>query len=235
MAALALAAPTATIEKRADMCGDWDSQVTGSYTLYQNLWGKSSATSGSQCSGIDGLSGSTLKWYAKWSWSGGQGQVKAYPNVVTSITQKALSAYSSMQSSWQWSYTGSSIVANVAYDLFTSSTASGSAQYEIMIWLGALGGAGPISSTGQPVATVTLAGKSWKLYSGKNGQMQVFSFVASSNVSSFSGNLLDFVNYLASNQGLSKSQILQSVGAGTESFTGSNAVFTTTGYSLSVT
>lgn len=40
-------------------------------------------------------------------------------------------------------YTGTSIVANVAYDLFTSSTASGSAEYEIMIWLAALGGAGP--------------------------------------------------------------------------------------------
>ena len=63
------------------------------------------------------------------------------------------------------------MVANVAYDLFTSSTASGSAEYEIMIWLAALGGAGPISSTGKEVATVTLAGKSFKLYSGMNGNM----------------------------------------------------------------
>lgn len=102
-----------------------------------------------------------------------------------------------------------------------------------MIWLGALGGAGPISSTGSPIATPSLAGSSWKLYNGKNGQMNVFSFVASSNVQSFSGDLMAFVNYLSSNNGLSKSQILQSVGAGTEAFTGSNAVFTTTGYSLS--
>ena len=34
-ASLALAAPTATIEKRADICGQWDSTVTGTYTLYQ--------------------------------------------------------------------------------------------------------------------------------------------------------------------------------------------------------
>lgn len=66
-------------------------------------------------------------------------------------------------------YTGTSIVANVAYDIFTSSTATGSAEYEIMIWLAALGGAGPISSAGSPVATPTIAGVSWSLYSGYNG------------------------------------------------------------------
>jgi xyloglucan-specific endo-beta-1,4-glucanase len=35
LACLAIGAPTRTIEKRADMCGQWDSAVTGSYTLYQ--------------------------------------------------------------------------------------------------------------------------------------------------------------------------------------------------------
>ena len=139
-----------------------------------------------------------------------------------------------MASTWKWTYTGTSIVANVAYDLFTSSTASGSAEYEIMIWLAALGGAGPISSTGSPVATPSLAGSSWKLYSGMNGNMKVFSFVASSSVASFSGDLMQFVKYLESSQGLSGSQVLQSVGAGTEAFTGSNAVLTVSAYSLSV-
>lgn len=51
-----------------------------------------------------------------------------------------------MQSTWSWSYTGSNLVADVSYDLFTSSSAGGSNEYEIMIWLAALGGAGPISS-----------------------------------------------------------------------------------------
>lgn len=52
-----------------------------------------------------------------------------------------------MQSTFDWTYSGSGITADVSYDLFTSSTASGSNEYEIMIWLAALGGAGPISST----------------------------------------------------------------------------------------
>lgn len=150
------------------------------------------------------------------------------------MTPTALSSLSSLASTWQYSYTGSSIVADVAYDMFTSSTASGSAEYEVMIWLAALGGAGPISSTGSPIATPTIAGKSWKLYYGLNGSMKVYSFVASSQITSFSGDLLDFFKYLESSQGMSSSQILQSIGAGTEPFTGSSAVFTTNAYSVVV-
>lgn len=126
------------------------------------------------------------------------------------------------------------MVTNVAYDLFTSSSTGGSAEYEIMIWLAAIGGAGPISSTGSVIATPTLAGVTWNLYKGVNGQMTVFSFVAPSQVASFSGDLKAFTNYLTSSQGLPSSQYLQSIGAGTEPFIGTNAVFTTSAYRVSV-
>jgi xyloglucan-specific endo-beta-1,4-glucanase len=133
-----------------------------------------------------------------------------------------------------YSYTGTSIVADVAYDLFTSSTASGSSEYEIMIWLAALGGAGPISSTGSAIATVTVAGTSFKLYKGPNGSTTVYSFVASSEATSFSGDLLDFFTYLVDNEGFSSSQYLTTLEAGTEPFTGTSAVFTTSAYSASI-
>jgi xyloglucan-specific endo-beta-1,4-glucanase len=58
----AVAVPT-TIVQRADSCGQWDSVETGSYTVYNNLWGESSATSGSQCFGVDGLSGDKISWH----------------------------------------------------------------------------------------------------------------------------------------------------------------------------
>ncbi|KAH8728224.1 endoglucanase A precursor [Phaeosphaeriaceae sp. PMI808] len=232
-AAFALAAPSTSLQKRADFCDQWGNQVSGPYTIYNNLWGKADASSGSQCTGVDGLSGNTLKWHTKWSWAGGQGKVKSYANVVTKINQVALSSVKSLPSTWSWNYSGSNMVANVAYDLFTSSTATGSAQYEIMIWLSALGGAGPISKTGSPIATPTLAGTSWKLYNGPNGQMNVFSFVAQGDVKNFKGDLMEFVNLLTSKHGMPKSQILQSVGAGTEPFSGSNAVLTTTAYTMS--
>jgi xyloglucan-specific endo-beta-1,4-glucanase len=120
------------------------------------------------------------------------------------------------------SYSGSSIVADVAYDLFTSSSASGTSEFEIMIWLAAIGGAGPISSTGSAVATVTVGGTSFKLYSGPNGDTTVYSFVASSEATSFSGDLLDFFTYLIDNEGFSSSQYLTTLEAGTEPFTGAS-------------
>jgi xyloglucan-specific endo-beta-1,4-glucanase len=104
--------------------------------------------------------------------------------------------------------------------MFTSSTASGSAQYEIMVWLAALGGAGPISSTGSAIATPTIGGVTFKLYSGPNGSTTVYSFVAESEQTSFSGDLRGFFTYLINSEGFSSSQYLLSVQAGTEAFTG---------------
>lgn len=166
--------------------------------------------------------------------------MKTYPNVVANVSPKKLSAISSMKTSWSWSYSTSSIVADVAYDLFTSSSATGSNENEIMVWLAAYGGAGPISATYDasgkptPVATVTLAGYSWKLYKGSNGVNEVYSFLpaSGSTISSFSGDLKVFISYLTSNQGLSSSQYLISAGAGTEPTSGSGAKFTVSGYSL---
>ena len=93
-----------------------------------------------------------------------------------------------------------------------------------MIWLAAIGGAGPISSTyGQngatPVATTTIAGTTWKIYKGPNGSTTVFSFVAEQQVTNFDGDLKAFFNYLTSKEGLPSSQYLTSLGAGTEPFT----------------
>jgi xyloglucan-specific endo-beta-1,4-glucanase len=104
------------------------------------------------------------------------------------------------------SYSGTDVVADVSYDMFTSSMSSGSAEFEIMIWLAALGGAGPISSTGSPIATPTIAGTTWNLYLGPNGKTTIYSFVASSKVTSFSVDLLEFYTYLLSNEGFSTSQ-----------------------------
>ncbi|KAI3327845.1 glycoside hydrolase family 12 protein [Xylariaceae sp. AK1471] len=234
LASLALATPTPTIDKRATtFCGQWDSVQTGSYIVYNNLWGKDAGT-GSQCTTLNSLSGNSVAWSTSWSWSGGSYNVKSYANAVVQTAAKKISAISSIPSTWKYTYTGSSMVANVAYDLFTSSSASGSSEFEIMIWLAALGGAGPISSSGSPVATPTIAGVSWKLYDGWNGNMHVYSFVASSQVTNFSGDLKAFLTYLGSNFGMSSSQYLTSLGAGTEPFTGSNAVLTTTAYSAVV-
>ncbi|KAJ5996184.1 hypothetical protein N7522_007844 [Penicillium canescens] len=218
----AAAVPTKTLNRRADFCDQWGSTTTGSYIVYNNLWGQSYDTSGKQCTGVDSLSGSTIAWHTSWSWAGTANQVKSYANVALQFTARKLSAVNSIKSSWKWSASNTNVVADVAYDMFLSSTADGSEEYEIMVWLAALGGAGPISSTGSAIATVTINGVSWKLYKGPNGSMTVYSFVASSTVTNFSGDMLDFFTYLEKNQGLSSSLYLTHVQAGTEPFTGTS-------------
>ena len=110
------------------------------------------------------------------------------------------------QSTWKWSQsTSGSIVADVAYDLFTSNSAGGSNVNEIMIWLANFN-AGPISftynSSGQPVpvaSNLSIAGHTWNLYSGSNGANNVFSFLPTSGtITSFSGDLLPFLTVCTS-------------------------------------
>jgi len=105
-----------------------------------------------------------------------------------------------------------------------------------MIWLGGFGGANPLSDNGYPpipVATPTISGTAFNLIVGHNGNTKVYSFVAQSKAANnFSGDLLNFYKYLEANEKLSSGQYLQSIQAGTEVFTGSNAKLDTTAYSI---
>lgn len=106
---------------------------------------------------------------------------------------------------------------------------------QIMVWLDAIGGAGPISSSGSPIATPTIGGQSFKLYSGPNGDTTVYSFVATSTITSYSGDIYPFLEYLAEHEsGFSLSQYLTVLEAGTEPFDGSDVVFTTSSYTIAV-
>ncbi|KAJ6037215.1 hypothetical protein N7540_001494 [Penicillium herquei] len=227
--------PTRSVSKRStETCDQWGTITTGSYIVYNDLWGEDYATSGDQCVGVTSLSGTTLAWYTTWTWAGGSSNVKSFANAALSFTAATLSSISSIESTWKWSYSGTSLDADVAYDMFLASSASGSNEYEIMVWLAALGGAGPISSTGSSVGTVTVAGVEFSLYSGPNGATTVYSFVASETTNSFSGDLLEFFTYLIDNEGLSSSLYLVDVQAGTEPFTGTGATLTVSEYSATV-
>jgi len=103
-----------------------------------------------------------------------------------------------------------------------------------MIWLAAYGGAGPISSTGKAIATVTVGSNSFKLYKGPNGSTTVYSFVATKTITNFSADLNNFFTYLVNHQAFPSSQYLITLEAGTEPFTGSNAKMTVSSYSAAV-
>lgn len=238
-----ISAAPSELQKRVDTstyCGQYDSVNTGTYTLYLDQWGKANANSGSACASVTSTSGTNIAWTTTWTWSGGSG-IKSYTNVNanTGLNVK-LSAINSIKSAWTWTQTtGGTVVADIAYDLFTSSTSGGSNEYEIMIWLDNIN-AGPISYTygsdgsATPiVSSVTIAGYTWDLYYGSNGSNYVYSFLTSdeSAIKSFSGDLMDFFDYLTSKQGLSTSQYLTTAQGGTEATSGS-ATLTSSAFSI---
>ncbi|KAG6819882.1 hypothetical protein H0H93_007761 [Arthromyces matolae] len=224
----------ATALDTSSHCGQWDTVTASPYILYLDQWGISGTTAGSDCASLTSLSGTTIAWKTTWTWAGSG--IKSFTNIaLNSGLNKQLSAISSIQSTWKWSQSSSgTVVADVAYDLFTSSTSGGSAANEIMIWL-ANYNAGPISATysssGQPspiASSVSIAGHTWNLYFGSNGSNNVYSFLPTSGtVTSFSGDINLFIKYLTSNQGLSSSQYLTTLEAGTEATSGTSVTLTT--------
>ncbi|KAG2144495.1 glycoside hydrolase family 12 protein [Suillus clintonianus] len=222
--------------------GRYQSVNVGQYSLLNNLWGELDATSGAQTSQITSLTGNTIAWKTQWTWNGAGKQVKSYSNIQlnTGINQQ-LSAISTMPTAWKWKQSANgTVVADVAYDLFTSGTAGGSNVNEIMIWLANIN-AGPISAhydaegNAVPIVTnVSLQGHTWNLYSGSNGVNQVYSYVLTNGtVKSFKGDVYPFLSYLIDNEGMDPSQYLTCAQAGTEAFTGT-ATFTTSAYSLAI-
>ncbi|KAJ7678132.1 glycoside hydrolase family 12 protein [Mycena polygramma] len=238
------ASPTPAVEERATIdtsnhCGQWDTVVAGSYSLLLDQWGLSGASSGSDCASLTSLTGTTLAWKTTWTWTGGTG-VKSFTNInLNSGINKQLSAIKSIPAVWTWSQSSSgTIVADVAYDLFTSTTSGGSAVNEIMIWLANFG-AGPISATynsaGQPVpvaSNLSLGGHTWNLYFGSNGANNVYSFLPTSGtIGSFNADINLFLKYLTANQGVSTAQFLTTAQGGTEATSGT-ATLTTSAFSL---
>lgn len=133
---LAALAPVALAQQQT-LCKQYEYFSANGYEFNNNLWGQGSASSGSQCTYVDGLSGSGVKWHTQWTWAGGDNNVKSYVYSGRQFTKKLVSQIYNMQTTAQWSYDNTNIRCNVAYDIFTAadinhSTSSG--DYELMIW-----------------------------------------------------------------------------------------------------
>ena len=137
------------------------------------------------------------------------------------------------------SYSGDALEANVAYDTFVGTNCTFGQAYEVMVWLGVYGTITPI---GPQIATTTIGNTPFNLHGGKNGNITVYSFVAQTNITSYSGDLYPFFQYLADPssppwtdvlQPIPGTDYLQSIQAGTEAFSGSNASLLTSGYTVS--
>ncbi|KAM0300783.1 hypothetical protein HYE67_004932 [Fusarium culmorum] len=230
-----LAAFLAPVTLAQSLCDQYSYYANGGYEFNNNRWGQGSG-SGSQCTYLDWTNSNGAGWHTDWTWSGGQDNVKAYPNSGLQISNKRLlSSISNMQSAAAWSYSGTNVRANVAYDLFTASDPNHvtySGDYELMIWLGRYGGVQPI---GSKIGNANVEGRTWELWSGMNGSMRVYSFVAANPVTNFNSDVKQFWNYLANTQGYPASkQYLLTFQFGTEPFTGSGAQFKVTNFNAHI-
>ncbi|KAG2827552.1 hypothetical protein PC110_g4385 [Phytophthora cactorum] len=230
LSAVAIAAATA----KTEFCGEQNKTETADYIIYNNLWGAFDDPNGHQCTGLDSVDGSTIAWHTSFSWNGTAWQVKSFANAALKFDHVPIANVTSIPSTieFEFDYKGK-LVANVAFDMFTTSILGGNAEYEVMVWLQAIGGAGPLSNTGKPIKEVNVGGVDFSLYHGKNGNMTVYSYVAANTTNSFSTDFKQFFDELPANNTIAPEQYLINVQAGTEPFVG-NGTLTVSKYSAAV-
>ncbi|KAG6956471.1 hypothetical protein JG687_00010571 [Phytophthora cactorum] len=231
LSAVAIAAATA----KTEFCGEQNKTETADYIIYNNLWGAFDDPNGHQCTGLDSVDGSTIAWHTSFSWNGTAWQVKSFANAALKFDHVPIANVTSIPSTieFEFDYKGK-LVANVAFDMFTTSILGGNAEYEVMVWLQAIGGAGPLSNTGKPIKEVNVGGVDFSLYHGKNGNMTVYSYVAANTTNSFSTDFKQFFDELPANNTIAPEQYLINVQAGTEPFVG-NGTLTVSKYSVACT
>lgn len=140
---LAVATPlpsSVALDKRQQvtLCEQYGYWSGNGYEINNNLWGRDSATSGWQCSYLDGSSDSGIQWHTTWEWQGGQHDVKSYVYSGKQFPRgQRITSINSMQTSVSWYYDTTNVRANVAYDIFTAADpnhVNSSGDYELMIW-----------------------------------------------------------------------------------------------------
>lgn len=202
--------------------------------IFNNTWGSSSSPSGWWQTIT---TNSSTSWRTDFYWpSGSQNyNVKAYPSAVlgwhwgwkktgTGLPVQ-ISAGKNINTSFSFSASFGGGTGNVAYDLWIHNVSnpdwSVNPTDEVMIWVWRTGGAGPLGS--KIASGVSINGATWDVYQGNIG-WNVFSFVRTSNTTSGSYNLKNFLNWLVSKGKLSSSKYLTSVEFGSEIFWGSGYV-----------
>ena len=192
--------------------GSW---TYNGYYFNNDVWGSGA--------GAQTIWANTQANWGVWSDQPNTGGVKSYPHAGKDVG-KALSALSSVKSSYAVTVPGSGAF-ETAYDIW----ANGSG-YEIMLWLNKTGAVGPI---GSQVATATVGGSSWNVYSGSNGANPVYSFLRTSNSSSGSVDILAVLKWIEA-KGWYGNVTLSTVQFGWEitSTNGTGENFATTNFSV---
>jgi hypothetical protein len=131
--------PVTPRQNRVPLCSQYAYHSVNGYEILNNLWGKDSATSGSQCTYYDGPAGNGIAWSSEWMWQGAKDNVKSYVYAGRQLTKGiTVQRARNMPTSIQWNYnTTNNVRANVAYDIFTAQDpnhVNSSGDYELMVW-----------------------------------------------------------------------------------------------------
>ncbi len=201
------------------------------YVIQNNVWGSASAA---QTIDYTGTSFSVTSFSGNASTSGAP---VSYPSIYVGTNGRAsknsplpkqVSALSSVTTTWAW--TGGSGNYNAAFDVwFDSGTPAGGGTPTggyLMVWFGKGGAPQPMGSV--QWSNVTIGSKQWDVWNGKNGSVPCISYVAKSNLQSWSNfNMLDFIKDAVTKGVLQNSWNLTAVYAGFEIWSGGQGLKTT--------
>jgi hypothetical protein len=198
--AVAVAAATISVvaalpAAAATICEQFGTVDSSGYVIMNNAWGTSAThciettATGfriTQQNGMGNTSGAPASYpaiylgchYTRCS------QTNTLPRVINQIGSAPTQVSVTYPGSGTW---------DAAFDIWMNvdNNVSGVQDTEIMIWLNRQGGIQPI---GGPVGTVNLAGRSWQVWTGSNGQNNVVSYLfQGSALSSFNADVMEFV------------------------------------------
>jgi chitodextrinase len=195
LGAAAVSLIIATPASAAVICEQFGTTVAGNYVIMNNRWGTSATqcinttANGFQITQQDGVGNTS-------------GAPTAYPAIYLgchysncspgSPLPRQISQIGSAPGSISVTFPGSGTW-NSAYDVWLNAdtNVSGVQDTEIMIWLNRQG---PIQPIGSQTGTANLAGRSWAVWTGSNGQNNVVSYLfTGSAIASFSFDLMEFV------------------------------------------
>ncbi|MDQ0792138.1 cellulose binding domain-containing protein [Streptomyces sp. B1I3] len=215
---LALTAATVPAQAAAPICGQYGSTVIQDrYVVQNNRWG----TSEEQCIDV------TANGFAVTRADGSvptNGAPKSYPSLFNgchytncspgTALPARVSSISSAPTSITYAYVGNAVY-DAAYDIWLDPApkTDGVNRTEIMIWFNRVG---PIQPVGSKVGTASVAGRTWEVWTGNNGGNDVISFVAPSAITSWSFDVMDFVDQTVARGMAQNSWYLTSVQAGFE-------------------
>ncbi|HZM77673.1 MAG TPA: fibronectin type III domain-containing protein [Candidatus Limnocylindrales bacterium] len=192
---LVIAQPAAAVT----ICEQFGSTTAGDYRIMNNRWG----TSATQCINTT-ANGFTITQQD--GIGNFQGAPTAYPAIYLGCHYSSCSPSTALPRQISTIGTANGSISltypsggswNAAYDIWINAdnNTTGVQDTEIMIWLNRNTAAGNIQPIGSTVGTANIAGRSWQVWTGNNGQNNVVSYLfQGSPLTSFSFDVMGFIN-----------------------------------------